>query len=73
MYFSNFYEPDEISTVSRGFSMTISVNHNKNRIGDEYFKIYNSESVLKADKVIRILFRKPEYVFIQTRVIQTGY
>lgn len=63
MYFSNFYELNEMSTVSRGFSMTISVNPDKNRIGDEYFKIYNSESVTKANKIIRILFRKPEYVF----------
>lgn len=63
MLFSELQELNEMSTVSRTRRMCVAVNPAKNRQGDEYFKLYNAQSESKADKLIRILFRKPEYVF----------
>lgn len=54
---------DEMATVvidQRGY--LIAVNPDQKRKGDEYFKIYNSTSISKASKMIRVSFRKPKYV-----------
>ena len=55
---------DEMATVARDKEngILIQVNPDRGRIGMEYFKIYNSYSVDKADKMTRISFRKAEYI-----------
>ena len=63
MQFKDFLEFDEMSTVSRSSNMFIAVNPDYHRVGDEYFKLYNANILNNADKVIRIQFRKPRYVF----------
>ena len=63
MQFKDFLEIDEMSTVSRSSNMFIAVNPDIHRVGDEYFKLYNANILNNADKVIRIQFRKPRYVF----------
>lgn len=63
MQFKDFLEIDEMSTVSRSTNMFIAVNPDNHRVGDEYFKLYNASILNNADKVIRIQFRKPRYVF----------
>ena len=63
MLFKDFLEIDEMSTVSRSSNMFIAVNPDIHRVGDEYFKLYNASILNNADKVIRIQFRKPRYVF----------
>lgn len=63
MIFYELQELNEMSTVSREDGMCIVVNPDRNRTGDEYFKVYNASSESKADKMIRLLFKKPEYVF----------
>ena len=63
MQFKDFLEIDEMSTVSRSSNMFIAVNPDIHRVGDEYFKLYNANILNNADKVIRIQFRKPSYIF----------
>ena len=63
MQFKDFLEIDEMSTVSRSSNMFIAVNPDIHRVGDEYFKLYNANILNNANKVIRIQFRKPRYVF----------
>ena len=63
MQFKDFLEIDEMSTVSRSSNMFIAVKPDIHRVGDEYFKLYNANILNNADKVIRIQFRKPRYVF----------
>ena len=63
MLFKDFLEIDEMSTVSRSSNMFIAVNPDNHRVGDEYFKLYNANILNNADKLIRIQFRKPRYVF----------
>lgn len=72
MIISELQELNDISTVSRsagsgGDGICIAVTPDRNRAGEEYFRAYNAFSALKAEKMIRILFRKPEYVFIGNR------
>ena len=63
MQFKNFLEIDEMSTVSRSSNMFIAVNPDIHCVGDEYFKLYNANILNNADKVIRIQFRNPRYIF----------
>jgi hypothetical protein len=67
MIISELQELNEISTVFRCAGMCIAVSPGRDRTGDEYFKVCNAFSALEATKMIRILFRKPEYVFIGQR------
>ena len=55
---------DAMATVGRDYSvpMVVTVNPDPRRVGNEYFKIFNSDTFVGADKVARILFRKAEYV-----------
>lgn len=54
----------EMATVGwdDDLSIIVEVNPDTRRIGNEYFKVYNSASYRKATKECRILFDKPEYV-----------
>ena len=55
---------DEMATVYRSskYCVQVAVNPDSKRKGNPYFKFYNAVSRDKATKVIRILFRKPDYV-----------
>lgn len=55
---------DAMATVGRDYSvpMVVIVSPDPRRVGNEYFKIFNSDTFVGADKVARILFRKAEYV-----------
>lgn len=58
-------EPVEsMATVlsDRNRSLCIVVNPDLNRIGDEYFKVYNNSSKIKASKIARISFRNSRYI-----------
>ncbi len=41
----------------------IQVNPSKSRVGERYFKFYNSSSYSSETKVIRISFDSPNYIF----------
>lgn len=55
---------NEMSTIvlDKKNLMLIQVNPDRGRQGLEYFKIYNSFSESKADKIARISFKEPKYV-----------
>lgn len=57
----------EMATVHRDFTnnVSVAVNPDSTKIGDPYFKFYNSTDYRKADKVIRILFNSPDFVVHQ--------
>lgn len=42
--------------------LSVHVNPDECRRGDEYFKVYNSHSYKKAEKVARIKFKEPLYI-----------
>lgn len=54
----------EMATVykSREYSILIAVTPDSSRAGNPYFKFLNNSNYLNADKIIRILFHKPDYV-----------
>ena len=54
----------EMATVGydESLSIIVEVNPDSKRIGNEYFKVYDSSSKEKAKRVCRILFREPKYV-----------
>lgn len=58
------YELDAMATIywDKKGRFCISVNPNPNRIGDEYFKLFNSSSVRTATKVARISFKAAKYI-----------
>lgn len=55
----------EFASIAKGNNNFIAVNPDPSRgwYGEEYFKVYNNDNARKADKVIRIKFRSPEYVY----------
>ena len=65
MNIKNFKEYlNEMATVfiDKRSNVSISVNGDANRIGDCYFKFYNSASYKTATKIARIKFDSPKYV-----------
>ena len=52
---ANVYIDDDLN-------ITLQVNRNEGS-NDSYFKVYNHKDYRKADKVARINFRKPEYIY----------
>ena len=58
--FSEF--KNEMSTVFRNDDVLCTVNPGVGRIGDSYFKLYDSNSLRTATKVARIKFTEPKYV-----------
>lgn len=62
IYEDCFYE---FASITKGDNNFIAVNPDPSRgwYGEEYFKAYNNDNARKAEKVIRIKFRAPEYVF----------
>lgn len=70
MYYNYFEELNreylgEMATVHRDAQcgILIQVNPSKSRIGERYFKFYNSSSYSSATKIIRISFDSPKYIF----------
>lgn len=55
---------DEMATIykSTEYGIMVAVNPDSNRNGNPYFKFYNSSNYRKATKVIRVLFKEPDYV-----------
>ena len=55
----------EMATVHKDskYNIMVFVNPDKNRNGEKYFKFYNSNSYTTADKVIRISFDEPKYIY----------
>lgn len=55
---------DEMATVykSREYGILVAVNPDSNRSGNPYFKFYNADNYNKATKIIRVLFKKADYV-----------
>lgn len=55
----------EFASIAKGDNNFIAVNPDPSRgwYKKEYFKAYNNDNARKADKVIRIKFRTPEYVY----------
>ena len=58
--FSEFL--NEMSTVFRNDDVLCTVNPGFGRIGDSYFKLYDSNSLRTATKVAKIKFTEPKYV-----------
>ena len=58
--FSEFL--NEMSTFFRNDDVLCIVNPGFGRIGDSYFKLYDSNSLRTATKVARIKFTEPKYV-----------
>lgn len=58
------YELDAMATIYRDDRgrFSIAVNPDPNRIGDEYFKLYNNARKSAATKVARIMFKLAKYV-----------
>ena len=58
------YELDATATIYRDDRgrFSIAVNPDPNRIGDEYFKLYNNARKSAATKVARIMFKSAKYV-----------
>ena len=54
---------DEMATIYKSveYGIGASVNPDSKRSGNAYFKFYNNAEFLKATKIIRILFKKPDY------------
>ena len=52
-----------VSFESQKEKMCIHVNPDIKRVGDEYFKVYDSDRHQTAKRVARILFRKSQYVY----------
>lgn len=42
--------------------MKIIVSYDENRVGEPYFKVFNSSSYTKATKIARISFLEPKYI-----------
>ena len=57
--FSEFL--NEMSTIFRNNDVLCTVNPGFGRIGDSYFKLYDSNSLRTATKVARIKFTEPKY------------
>lgn len=55
---------EAMATVGRETSlpMLVVVNPDSNRVGDEYFKVFDSDNFFSAKKVARILFREAKYI-----------
>ena len=61
---------DEMSTIiadTKDGGMCIVVNANETRKGMPYFKVVNHNSFVKAEKIARISFLKPEYIIHKNR------
>ena len=56
-----FQESSVGEFVIGGRLCSIDVNPDKQRVGDEYFKLYDGKNFRAADHVIRILFRGPYF------------
>ena len=58
----------ELSTIFRKQGETyMAVNAGQTfRKGDEYFKVYNNENIVKSNKVIRISFLEPKSIYHKT-------
>ena len=55
---------EEMATIykSKEYGIMVAVNPDSGRSGNPYFKFYNNSNFNNADKVIRIMFKKPDYV-----------
>ena len=55
---------EEMATIykSKEYGILVAVNPDSHRSGNPYFKFFNSHDFFKATKVIRILFKEPDYV-----------
>ena len=55
---------NEMATVFKNKKQNVSiiVNPDSNRSGNPYFKFVNNSNFRNADKLIRIMFNKPDYV-----------
>lgn len=55
---------NEMATIFKNKEQNISVvvNPDSNRSGNPYFKFVNNSNFRNADKIIRILFNRPDYV-----------
>ena len=55
---------DEMATIykSKENRIMIAVNPDSGRIGCPYFKYLNDSNYLKAEKIVRILFKEADYV-----------
>lgn len=55
---------EEMATIykSKEYSILIAVTPDSGRAGNPYFKFLNNSNYLNADKIIRILFHKPDYI-----------
>ena len=55
---------EEMATIykSKEYGICVAVNPDSNRNGLPYFKFYNDSDFRKAEKVIRIMFKEPDYV-----------
>lgn len=68
-FFKNFEVNNNIGCLTEStvctderLKMSVHVNPDECRRGDEYFKVYNSHSYKKAEKVARIKFKEPLYI-----------
>ena len=55
---------EEMATIykSKEYGVCVAVNPDSGRSGNPYFKFFNNSDFRKANKIIRILFKKPDYV-----------
>lgn len=55
---------EEMATIykSKEYGVCVAVNPDSGRSGNPYFKFFNNSDFRKATKIIRILFKKPDYV-----------
>ena len=60
---------NEMSTVFRNDDVLCTVNPGVGRIGDSYFKLYDSNSLRTATKVARIKFTEPNMLFKKMKMV----
>ena len=55
---------EEMATIykSKEYGIGVAVNPDSRRSGNSYFKFYNNPELPKATKIIRILFKNPDYI-----------
>ena len=61
---------EEMATIcrSREYGISVAVNPDSKRSGNPYFKFYNNVSYSSATKVVRVLFKKPDFVVHKDRM-----
>ena len=67
---------DEMATIiadTKDGGMCIVVNRSEFRKGNPYFKVVNHNSFVKAEKIARISFLKPEYIIHKNRDGKTNW